>query len=130
MYCNRCEEEAVENQALGKKFHYCRKCKAEVFSPLPAPRSKDLVVASELVHFYVDEHATIHCAFCCAKEGETHTIRCGRKSSALLIAEAALGHPVDMPLLYDAHARKQCPHAITFSSGDTSYCGMCGKDLS
>lgn len=35
MICSKCNTEAIENQAGGKIFHYCRTCKDEVF---PAER--------------------------------------------------------------------------------------------
>jgi hypothetical protein len=30
MICTTCKNEGVENEALGKKFYYCRACKVEI----------------------------------------------------------------------------------------------------
>lgn len=31
MICNRCNQEGVRNQVLGKEFYYCRTCKDEIY---------------------------------------------------------------------------------------------------
>lgn len=43
MKCPKCSNEAVENQALGKTFHYCRTCKDEVYQSPPPTSGAELM---------------------------------------------------------------------------------------